>query len=228
MPYVAGALGLLGIDERNCDGVRVVFTIVQPRAYGAGGPVRRWVFDAAELWPLVYALRHAALEAMGSDPRCVPGTWCVDCPAAVGCRALNRTLSSAIVWVTGATPERLSPADMAAQHELLKLTEGLLKARLSGLRGTIEATVQRGGYVPGWAFEPVEGRLKWDIPASEVLALGMMHGKSLSKGDTITPTQAIAAGIPADIVAKYASRPRGMELTDSPKLAARAAKEFGK
>jgi hypothetical protein len=108
-------------------------------------------------------------------------------------------------------PLDLTPAATGLELAMLKRAQAALDGRISGLESSIEAQLRQGQRVPGWCFEPTEGRTVWNKSAKEVGALGDMYGLALRKEAVITPKQAEKAGIPADMVATYSFTPPGAQ-----------------
>lgn len=110
-------------------------------------------------------------------------------------------------------PLDMSPLAIGRELRMLKEAEGILKSRISGLEAQTENMLRAGTHVPFWAMQSTPGRLGWNRPAVEIFMLGDMLGKNLrSDPEPITPTQAIKAGMPADLVNAYATRSSGIKL----------------
>jgi hypothetical protein len=113
----------------------------------------------------------------------------------------------------------LPPQELAFQLRNLHAAERLIAARLTGLEAVAMRDIQSGGSVPGWTIERGTGREGWVIPAKDVIAAGAMFGVSLGKEGTLTPNQARAAGMPAEMVAAISERTDGkqklVEITET-------------
>lgn len=188
-------------------GTRVSMTVVQPRAYHREGPVRNWTVTVADLVPFAAVLRAAAAAA---DPACVVGSHCKHCEARHGCTAYQQDAYRIAEMTQRPIPHELSPTALGLELTMLTDAAARLKARISGLEAQGEHLARNGSPVPGWTFEAGKTDLKWIAPREQVVMLGQLVGRDLSKpADVITPTQAIKAGLPAELVAKYAERPKG-------------------
>lgn len=225
--YALGALDLLGLDDRNWSDVWVELTIIQPRSFRSEGPVRTWRLSARDLPRYRDSLVAAAREALSPGAQLNVGPWCRDCTARHGCPALNRAVHEIQDMVSEQYLDLLSPTDLGKHLEALERAEGLLKSRISGIRGHIEAEVRSGKGVPGWLLERVEGRLKWTAPLESIRLIGALYGATVTKEEPITPTQAIKAGIPAEVVNNHAKRGQSLELARNDKLITRIAQELG-
>jgi hypothetical protein len=106
------------------------------------------------------------------------------------------------------TPVEMSPAALGLELRALTRAQALLKARVSGLETQVESIVRGGQVVPGWMMERgKEGALEWTVPEAQAAVLGDMVQIDIRKPpDVITPTQAIAKGVPETAVTMYAKR----------------------
>lgn len=225
--YVLGIMELLGIDDRNWSDVWVELTIIQPRCYRSEGPVRTWRVRASDLAPYRRMLINSAREAMSGTGRLVAGEYCRDCPGRYACPALNRAVHEVFGLSSEQYLDELALSDLGQHLEALEAAQGLLNARISGIRGQIEASVRGGKSVPGWTLDRVAGRLKWTSPIESIKLLGAMYGAKVTQEEPVTPTQAIKAGLPAEVVKQHAQRGYSLELARSDKLITRAAQELG-
>lgn len=208
MDYLAGILGALGIDGQTEQHVKVVFTIVQPRAFHPDGPVRRWrVESAANLRGYFNRLEMAAEEAMSGFAKAAPNAECVYCDARHVCQALQRDAYRSAQISHQGVPVVMSPE--AVGLELTMLTEAAkrLEARINGLATQGEAMARSGNTVPGWELEQSKPREQWH-DTKKAAAYGRMLKLDIVKAETlITPRQAREAGMPAEIVAELSGRP---------------------
>lgn len=211
--YFGGIIASLGVDDRE---VHVKFVIIQPRSYHRDGPVRTWEIDGWKLRTYVNILSAAAHAAVTADGRYTPGAKTVVNPACRHCtgRRACVTLQTAAMSDIDLAGEPI-PFDLdtpAAGNELRMITRAIdqLKARASGLEEQLISAAMAGQSVPWWRLARSTGNEAWAKPVPEVLALGQMMGMSLAKPvQAMTPTQARAAGMPADLVSAYSYRPNG-------------------
>jgi Protein of unknown function (DUF2800) len=190
-------------------GATVVLKIVQPRSFHVDGPVRTWRLQAQDLAPYVQRLHVAAHEAVGRDPQLRTGPACQDCTARHACPALTERAYEARE-VSGKThPLEITGSLLAVELRTLWDARDRLDARISGLEAQAEALL-RTQAVPGLRLTHGQGRAAWSRPVEEVKAMADMLGVSVLKPPAlITPPQAEAAGMPAELVAAYSHRPSG-------------------
>jgi hypothetical protein len=210
--YTCGILDALGINGHSDQHLTVVMRVVQPRAYHRDGPVREWRVKASELRPYFNKLAMAAGAALSPNPQCVPNPECLDCKARHACPALQQDAYRSAQLSHASLPVEMPAAAVGLELHFLRGAAKRLGARIAGLEQQAEALIGRGEYVPFSAMLPTAGRSAWAKPISEVLALGALYGVTLTKPATITPTQAIKAGLPAEVVTMYSETKRGLAL----------------
>lgn len=209
MAYVGGALdesGATGLDEQK---ITAHMHVIQPREYSRGGPVRTWSTPAAMLRGWWNKMRAAAEEALGPNPRTRTGPECKYCPARHACPTLQASALSTLDSVGSAAPLDLQTPGAADELRRLRYAADQLNARITGLEAQVLDALKRGEQVPHWRLEYGSGREAWTRPPEEVLALGALFGVPVSKTVPITPKQARDRGLPAEVVASYATRPPG-------------------
>ena len=206
--YAAGKLDEIGGDESDAF---VTMVVIQPRSHHKDGPVRQWVERAANLRAHINILAAAALKACSPEPTATPDPdACEHCRGRHACVAVQRSAYSAADRGRRGEAVELTPHALGLELRALSRAKALLEARESGLASEAEALIKQGQHVPFWSMESTPGRLAWNKPASEVLALGAMMGVDIAApASPITPTQAKKAGLPDSIVNLYASRPAG-------------------
>ncbi len=216
--YVAGIVDLiaahLGMQPAELDQIlKVEIVVVQPRNYDGGNPVRRWPCMASDLRGMHNQLQAAAARAVRPDAAATPGPQCDYCPGRHACTALQREGYRAKHLSLQSVPVELDAATLAYELRMLTDAEDLLKARKEGLREQAFARLKRGERIPGYCLEPTYGRQDWNIPPEEVIAMGQLVGLKLAKPKTLTPKQAIDAGMSEELVAMYSGAPgRGLSL----------------
>lgn len=204
--YVAGLLEMLGLPADT----RVEFIIVQPRNYHPLGPVRRWMTTAAALQPYFERTAAAIARALAPHPEATVGPHCDFCPGRHECATLQHASMAATAYTNTMDRVNLPPSAVAVELRILEAAAQLIEARLTGLQQQAMSLIKSGAPVPGYQIEHPAGNLKWNKPVGEVLAIGELMGITVGKPvDTMTPTQALKAGIPASIVDIYATRPPG-------------------
>jgi hypothetical protein len=207
LAYASGIYDLIGSDAID---YTFELGIVQPRPWHREGPVRRWRIAGVEVSNRARHTRAAAEEALGNNPRTVPGPWCKHCTARHACPALRATTLDTADMVREATPVELPPEGLAVELGLLKRAQAQIEMRLAGLEAQATALIQGGKSVPGWGIDHTVGREEWAKPVKEVLALGDLFGVNLAKPvEPITPAQARKAGVEPTVIAAYAKRKAG-------------------
>lgn len=222
--YAAGCLSAADISDL---GVDVEMRIVQPRSYSPEGSVRRWACPASALRALVNIASNSAHQALGGDPPTRVGPECRDCRARHACPTLQRAAATACDEAGKVQPFNLPPAALGVELRWLTRARDLLDARISGLQEQATAAIKRGQQVPHWRIERGAGRRRWSRGVGEVLAMGQALGLNLAKPpEAITPTQAVAAGLPEMLLDAYTDPPRGA-ATLVPDDGSQAKRVFG-
>jgi hypothetical protein len=84
-----------------------------------------------------------------------------------------------------------------------------MEGRVSGLQEVVLANIRSGKVAPFHAAEQTYGRQRWTLPDDQIIAIGQMYGKSLSKPGTLTPSQAIKLGVDESVIKAYSVIPSG-------------------
>ena len=203
--YAAGIIHELGLNEY---GLVIEIRIVQPRAYHKDGPITSWCVKAEDLRAHFNTLETNAAIALGPDATTHTGEHCRDCTARHACPAALE-VGLDLLEVTGQPiGHELPPDALGLQLEIIIRARKSLEYLETGFTEQVKALAETGVNVPGFVIEPTYGRQKWDKPIDEVIALGDMLDKDLRKPTAVTPKQAIAKGIDADVIAAYSTTPR--------------------
>ncbi len=200
MGVAAGAL-----DQR----ITVDITIVQPRCYYKGAPVRTWSIPATDLRARINQLHYAADAALSPNPVATTNEGCVDCPGKHACPALQRAAYSDAEFSSQSTPGPLPVAAASLELRYMERARDRLNARIEGLSEELKAKARSGQRLPFQHLESGWGRTVWDRPVAEVIAMGELFGVDLGKQDVITPKQAIAKGIDETVISSYSRTPPG-------------------
>lgn len=231
--YAEGIINRLALMYKVEPGVldqqiNVVITIVQPRCYYKGEPVRSWELRGSDVRGYINKLAAAAERAMSPDPVATTNEEaCRNCPGRHACPALQLGAYSDLQYSTQSSPVELPLA--AASLELKMMENGLarLQARVEGMREFVASQVAKGGYSAYYRLQDSYGHRTWNKPHEEVLAIGELFEKDLSKRSVVTPTQALKIGIDESVIMAYSYIPKG-----EPKLVVNdpndAAKIFNK
>ncbi len=207
--YVAGIYQACMPSGALPDSKTVHITIVQPRVFNRGSPVRTWTTTIGALKPYWEKLRAAAPMAMCDEAPCVVGDHCTYCNGRHACEALQRSALAEIPKAYSSIPLVLPP--LAASRELASIQRAIsmMTARATGLEQQLLDLCRKGIDVPGFGIERAQGRQRWTRPIPEVIALGQMFGLKLDKPGVITPKQSVKAGVPAAVVAQMSDEPLG-------------------
>jgi len=205
--YCIGVLETHGIADWS--GWRIVITIAQPRNYHPDGPLREWALTGEQLTEYAGRLAIAATAAVMGDPPMTTGDHCRDCKARHACPALEKVAMAMVDLSMQGQPVDLPPDAAGLELRIVRAAIKRLGARAEGLEEQVKALASRGVSVAWWRNEYSEGRTRWSMPVLEVIAFGQNMRVDLAKPGTLTPTQAIKAGMDPDIVKLFTETPRG-------------------
>lgn len=211
--YMAGVIegAQFTLEDLERDGWSISFRVAAPRNYmpGAVKGIRRWdISTPAQLYAQIEHLRNSAYVAATGGP-CETGEHCRDCSARLNCEASLKTGSFIIDCASESTPVVLSREAMAMELKFLWAARDRLEARATALEEVIIAELRAGRPVPQWTLEHGEAREQWTVEPDEVFIMGDMMGVDLRSLKPITPPQARAAGVDAELVKAYSNKPRG-------------------
>jgi len=212
--YVAGIIDKLA-DEMDVgpglldQQIRVRATIIQPRCYHRGSPVRTWTFHASDIRPHVDKLMSAASKALGENPEAVTNQECGNCTGRHACQALQKAAYYDAEIAVKSPPVELPPAAAGLELKMLERSLERLQARVEGLREAVVTYIRQGHAVPWYRTEQGYGRQQWTLPAEQVIAMGELMGVDLSKTGVKTPKQAVKIGIDEAVIKGYSIIPLG-------------------
>lgn len=184
----------------------VSLTIVQPRCFYKGSPVRTHTFKLSEAIPHFKSLMRAATAAHQPNPMATTNEGCGYCPGRHACSALQHAAYSDAEFSTDRAPLDLSPAQASLELRMLSRALERLEARVDGLRESTLSNIRAGKPTPHYRAEQGYGRAQWTLPEDQIITMGQMFGKDLSKTSVITPTQA-KKYIDEDVIKAYSFRP---------------------
>ena len=209
--YMAGIIGQVpSIPET------LSFTIVQPRCFYRGDPVRTHTYKIADATPHLVKLREAAERATHPTPTAITGPHCEHCPGRHACPTLQRAAYSDAETSTDQQPVELSPQSAALELRMLERALARLTARVDGLREQTLAALKSGKHVPHYKLESGRGRAAWTITPEEVIKLGKKHKKPLSLPKVLTPGQAKKLFVDESIISGYTTIiPGAVKLVES-------------
>jgi len=229
--YTAGILDhladMLGKGAGLLDQViKVNFTVIQPRCFYKGAPVRTWTVMASDLRGHINQLAGAAELALMPNPPAVTNAECRDCPGRHACPALQQAAYSDAEFATRSSPVELAPAAASLELRMMEHALNRLQSRVEGMREAVSTYIRQGHAVPWHRAEQGYGRTQWTIPAEQVVAMGSLMGVDLSKTGAKTPTQAKKAGVDEAVIKAYSVTPLG-SLKLVPDNPADARRVFG-
>jgi len=218
--YAEGIINRLALQFKQAPGIfdqqiKLVITIIQPRCYYKGEPVRSWRINGADVRGYINKLKLAAELAHEPNPIATTSKeGCRYCPGRHACSALQKGAYADLQYSSGESPVEL-PLNAAAL-ELKMMENGLarLQARVEGMKAFVASKLAAGEYSAYYRLQDSYGARKWNKPDEQVLALGEIFGKDLSKKSVMTPGQALKLNIDESVIMAYSYIPKG-----EPKLA---------
>lgn len=189
---------------------KAVFHIVQPRAFHPDGPIRTWEVGRPRLEAMWERLKRVEWLSMDENAYIAPSDQCVNCKARHACPALQSTTLNHLDNLNLSTPADLNNEELGNELRILQHASKMLDARITGLEEEVLAKLKAGNRIPHYELGEVQSRERWAKDEKDILGLSELYGVDLKKPmDFITPKQAIAAGIPAQVVRKFSETPKG-------------------
>lgn len=211
--YGVGVLERLELPDTD---IWFEFIVCQPRSFHRRGPVRVWRVKASDLRPIVNRLHAKAAAALAPDPTARTGPHCMDCTASHVCETLLYNVNHVIEYAGKMQSAALTPQAMGLELRMLREAMKLLEAREIAVAASVESVIRAGAPVPGWKMEAGRSAFKWnpDTTPEDLGVFGDLLGMELRKPlATITPTQAIDAGMDEATTLQFATRlPGAMKL----------------
>jgi len=217
---LAYACGIL----KNRHEVRKLYLhIVQPRDYVSPSRHKVWVLTEGEFYEYRQRLIESEAWSMSPHAPLVISEQCKYCKARSACPALRQAAFGATEIAYRDIPQGIEPKFVGNELKLLQDAQELLGYRITALETEVQHLLQAGVNVDHYELKPVDGCMAWNIPASDVIELGLLDGVNLAKEpDVITPAQAIKAGVKQETVLKYTDRKQSLKLSRSDVKNARA------
>lgn len=195
------------------------FHIVQPRAKHEYGIIRSWSIKAIHLSELFDEAMKFEDLADQEDAPFAAGDHCQNCRARFGCEEFAKTaiIAGMTTRAIGNSAIPQTPQEVSNELTYLKEASIVLDTRIKNLTEQAMSSIKQGQSIPGYKIMPTLSRSQWSIPDHVVEELGMMHGCNLIKPkEPITPSQAIAMGMPSDLVSMNCSKEiTGEKLVES-------------
>ena len=188
--------------------------IVQPRAYHIDGIVREWRISLEIVLDHAQIMHDRAAKIFAGEGKTNSGNHCKYCVARHACGSAQRAAMLSVEYSGNPVPEPLDNEALGLELRTLQRAATALKSRVTGLEAQAETLIRRGEIIPGFKLKPAKGREAWTKPDGQVMNLGKMYEVDVSTPKLITPKQARAAGIDAEVIAEYAAYPdAGHKLT---------------
>lgn len=203
--YVVGVMDEFGTGVPQGKPHKINFIIVQPRAFSPDGDVRTWKTDAEVISMYVPILKDNALEALGNKSKTHSGDHCRYCRARYECPAALSTGLALYECTDTPLPLEMSAQEFAAQYAVIQRAKEQLDYLESGYSEQLKIRLRSGENIPGYHFEETQGRLVWDKPVDEIIALGDMLQIDLKNKQAITPTQAKKKGLGEEMLKAYST-----------------------
>jgi hypothetical protein len=212
--YIAGLVDVLAAKFGEGAGLfdqrlKVNFTVIQPRCFYKGSPVRTWSVMASDLRAHTNQLANAAGVALAPNPPAVTNSECGDCPGRHACPALQKAAYHDAEFAVKSSPVELPPAAASLELKMLERSLERLLARVEGMRETVAVYIRQGHQTPWHRAEQGYGRQQWTMPVDQVLAMGSLMGVDLSKPGVKTPKQALKSGVDEAVINAYSITPLG-------------------
>jgi len=200
--------------EQNVFVDKIYLHIIQPRDYVSPSRHKIWHLTREELEAYRKRLVNSEALAMSSNAELKVSEQCKYCKARQACPALRQAAFGATEIAFRDVPQGIEPKHVGNELKLLQDAQELLSYRITALETEVQHLLQAGVNVDHYELKPIEGRMTWNIPASDVIDLGLLDGVNLAKEpDVITPTQAIKAGVKQETVLKYTERKHSLKLS---------------
>jgi len=208
--YIAGIIDALSDAPGLLDQVLIVnFTIVQPRCFLKGAPVRTWTVRASDLRAQINKLKRAAELSLDANPVATTNSECRDCPGRHACPALQQAAYADAEYSAMSSPVELTPAAASLELKMMERALERLQARVEGMREAVTGYARQGQVVPYHHIEQGFGRQQWSLPTEQVVAMGQLLGADLSKPGVVTPKQALKLGVDEAVINAYSVTPLG-------------------
>lgn len=193
--YAAGLLNHLKLLSCN---VKIAFIIVQPRGFHADGPIRTWETTSVEIAQRITEMSIAAHKALNGTGDTISGPHCKYCELRYTCKsAIEAGLSMYEAVFAMSLPETNNdPQTLGVFYKVLCRAKAQIEYLHTGVETQLKSLITSGVNVPGVRCIPAPGRLNWNRPISDIVAMGDLCGVDLRKNDIVTPTQAISKGLP--------------------------------
>jgi len=213
LDYAIGLLDVYDIDGSKDQTLTIILKVVQPRSIHRDGSIREWRLSGVELRNYANILAGAAQANFSDKAQSKSGTHCKYCKVRHICPAALQTGLAMIEVSQQPIPFDLSSEAMGTLLSLIQRSKKHLESLEAGLEAQISSRLLAHEKIPNWEMSATYGREKWNIPFDEAIGIGEMFGVDVRKKEIITPKQAIALGVDAELVKAYSITPNnGLKL----------------
>lgn len=188
--------------------------IYQPRDYISSSPIKTWTLTAPELLKYIARLQQSEELALTDDAPLRAGTHCGHCSAKHLCPALQIAAAKVVEISSEPTALEQLPSHAAGELAILQDAAKVIDARINALETVVFEALKNGASISQFILSSY-GRKSWNISAREVITLGGLYGCDLhkeTKMEVLTPTQAIKAGVPAEVIREFTNTPTKVKL----------------
>lgn len=208
--YLLGILNVINASNWKInEGIKVCFTIVQPRCYYRGESVRSHTFYVRDAIKHFEQLEEAASRATEPNPPATTNAACNTCPGRHACDTLQKAAYSDAEFASDRQPHDLTPAAAGLELRMLERALQRLEARVDGLRELTLVNIRKGESVPYYRVEAGRPRTVWTSDVDTIISLGQIMGHDLAKPGVVTPLAAKKLGIDHSVISAYSHTPTG-------------------
>ncbi|MEH6358962.1 MAG: DUF2800 domain-containing protein [Pseudomonadales bacterium] len=209
--YAFGMIEAMELQEKV---KTIVMSIIQPRSYHPGGPIRSWTINITEMAHWHRKMWELGQRLLVAEPLAITGNQCHYCTAYGQCPAAQASGMNAVdVALKGFTDELTNDA-LAMEMKSLDRAKNVLKNRVNAIEDLIKARLRLGRSVPGYGMVETFGHRQW-VKTVDVTMLETIAGTCLSEPKLITPAAAERAGVSKVMVKSFTEKPSsGFKLTE--------------
>lgn len=189
---------------------RLVLKVIQPRCF-TKPPVDIWEPSIDQVRKYHQTLVDLAHKQGGMAK---PGSYCAKCDARTVCPAAIDYGLEVLSMLKRPLATAYGPKEAGNLLALFRDGFEHVKSLKNAYEAQIEHQIKSGERVERWGLKPTGDRVKWKAGIDEVKALGGLLGIPLTRETPVTPKQAIAAGVPEEIIEPYVERLSGTKLHD--------------
>jgi hypothetical protein len=197
-----------GFDHLDIE--KVIFKIVQPRAYGFE-PVRTWSTTWQDLTPFFDQLKYSAINAFSPEPKATSGEHCKNCANLIYCEAARLSMFASLDFI-GHRSNVITSDNIALNAELIELkkAQNIVEMMLEAKEAEALERLQKGENISGFEIGHARGSTKWTQSGEQVLKMAKICDVDISRpAQPLTPLQAIKAGLNEDVVKSMSEKTTG-------------------